>query len=414
MAWNDRIIKATYTSPNGNTLEFDYEDVGREFDKRTTPYSFPDSAGTYVQDMGVTDKRYPLRMFFWGDDHDLQAAAFEEILSEQGHGTLNHPMYGIVTVVPFGTISRRDDLKTASNQSVIEVTFWETIPLVFSFGEEDDLSGVVITALDEYNEAKAAEFARLAELGTEVERTSIKGTFDSLLKKVKTGLNAIADTQESVRKQFNAINDSINNGIDTIIGEPITLAFQTTLLIQSPARAITSISAKLKAYKDLASSIVAGNGAVVTRGYGTDSGNKFQVRDIHASGYVTGSILSAVNHEFSTKREALEAAESIITQFDELNVWRESNYLALSLNDDGESYQKLLSAVGYATGYLVQLSFSLKQEYSVVLQSDRSIVDLCSELYGGIDELDFFVSSNDLSGDEILEIPRGREIVYYV
>jgi len=49
------------------------------------------------------------------------------------------------------------------------------------------------------------------------------------------------------------------------------------------------------------------------------------------------------------------------------------------------------------------------------LSRDRTIIDLVGELYGNIDdELDFFINSNNLSGNEILELPKGKEIVYYV
>ena len=43
------------------------------------------------------------------------------------------------------------------------------------------------------------------------------------------------------------------------------------------------------------------------------------------------------------------------------------------------------------------------------------MIDLVGELYGEIDgKLDFFIQTNELSGDEFLEIKAGREIVYYL
>ena len=40
--------------------------------------------------------------------------------------------------------------------------------------------------------------------------------------------------------------------------------------------------------------------------------------------------------------------------------------------------------------------------------------DLDAELYGSVDDrLDFLIESNGLTGSEILELPRGRAIVYY-
>ena len=65
--------------------------------------------------------------------------------------------------------------------------------------------------------------------------------------------------------------------------------------------------------------------------------------------------------------------------------------------------------------FITELSFSLKQEKSIILDRNRTIIDLSAQLYGEVDpQLDFMITSNDLSGDEIIELPRGKEIVYFV
>ena len=57
----------------------------------------------------------------------------------------------------------------------------------------------------------------------------------------------------------------------------------------------------------------------------------------------------------------------------------------------------------------------LKQERSITLDRARTIIDLCGELYGSVDDnLDFAINSNGLTGSEILELPRGFDFVYYV
>ena len=41
-------------------------------------------------------------------------------------------------------------------------------------------------------------------------------------------------------------------------------------------------------------------------------------------------------------------------------------------------------------------------------QDEKAVRDLIDE------NLDFLINSNNLTGSEILELPRGREVVYYV
>lgn len=414
MAWNDRIREAAYTSPSGSRITFDYENVRKTVNKKTTGFEFPDADGTFVQDLGHSGRRYPLRVFFWGDDYDQQADAFELALLERGTGRLEHPIYGTIDVVPFGTITRRDDLKTAANQAVIEITLWETIGLVYPTSQNDPASGV-LAAVDDYNNAVSAEFEEVTTLDSAVDAATFKNDYQALLDSASSGLQSIADTQDDVRKQFDAINDSINQGIDILIAQPLTLAFQTTQLIQSPARALTNIEARLTAYGDLANSIITGDGAVVTPSTDARSSNEFHTNDLYASTYVTGSVVSVVNNQFTTKTEALEAADAILTQLDDVINWRDDNFQSLGEVDTGGAYQQLQEAVALTAGFLVEISFSLKQERSIVLNRNRTIIDLAAELYGSIDDqLDFLINSNNLSGSEILELPKGREIVYYV
>lgn len=407
MAWQDRLQEAAYNSPSGVRVRLDYEDVRRAFEKKTTAFEFPDVDGSYIQDNGHTGRRFPLRVFFWGEDYDQEAAVFDAALRERGVGKLEHPIYGTVDVVPFGTVAQRDDLKTAANQAVFEVEFWATIGLIYPSSQTDPASEVV-AAVEEYNAASAEDYGEVVETDTAIKRVTLENQSLTLAASVSTALQDIAATEDDVGQQFNAIVDSINQGIDVLVSEPITLAFQTSQMIQSPSRAITAILARLDAYGNLLDSLISGNGAAADN-------NTFRTSDLYASGYVTGSILSTVNNQFATKKDALAAAEQVFEQFDALVVWRDDSFETLGEIDTGAAYQKLQEAVALTAGFLVEISFSLKQERRIVLTRARTIIDLVGELYGTVDsELDFFIQSNDLSGDEINELPAGREIVYYI
>ena len=390
MPWNDRLHEAAYTSPNGVRLTFDYENIRRAFDKKTSSFEFPDADGTYVQDTGHSGRRYPMRVFFWGDDYDLDAEAFDALLRERGVGTLEHPRYGTLNVVPFGTVTQREDLKTAANQAIIEVTFWETTGIIYPASQSDPASNV-LNAVNEYNDAAALEFEDVTSLDSAVEKSSFKATYESLINNVRTGLQSIADVQVDVQKQFNAIDSSINESIDVLISEPLNLAFQTILLIQSPARALADIKARLEAYSNLADSLISDQTAA-SPGNDSVNSNNYHINDLVASTSVTGSVLSVVNNVFTTKTEALESAEFILNQFDDLTVWRDDNFNSLGEIDTGASYQQLLEAVALTAGFLVEISFTLKQERRLILDRNRTVIDLIAQLYtSDIDEnIDFF------------------------
>ncbi|MCK5236213.1 MAG: DNA circularization N-terminal domain-containing protein [Deltaproteobacteria bacterium] len=414
MPWQDRIREAAYTTPSGLRLTFLYENVTKAFDKKTSSFNFPDADGTFIQDNGRTGRRIPLRLFFTGDDYDLEVTAFEDGLAEKGQGKLEHPIYGTLNVVPFGTISRRDDLKTAANQAVLEVTLWETIDLLFPAAQTDPASEV-LAAVDEYNVAVSEQFEEVLDVDSAVEEANFKNRYQTVVDVAQSILQGVADTQDDVRKTFNAVFDSINSGLDLLVGEPLTLAFQTTILLQTPARAKQNIMARLDAYSSLITTLIDSEGSVRTAGNDSQNANDFQNDDLFVSTSVTGAIVSVINNQFSTKPEAIAAAEAILDLASRVTIWRDANYESLDEIDTGSAYQQFQEAVALTAGFLVEISFSLKQQYSIVLDRPRTIIDLAAELYGAVDErLDFLIESNELTGSEILELPKGRKIDYFL
>jgi prophage DNA circulation protein len=413
MSWQDRIAEAAFTSVSGRRFTFDFTDVSRNLDMKGTPFNFVDADGTYVQQFGKTGRRYPLKMIIWGDDYDQAANEAEDILSEQGVGVLEHPTYGTVNVVVIGPIARRDDLVEQANQAIIQVELWDTIGVVFPSAQDDPTSNV-LASIDAYNAAASNTFNEALILERVIDEKRLENSVLSAVGSVKAGLDFVASTQEDVKKQFDTIFQSINSGIDLLVADPLTLGFQITQLIQSPSRAFTDIQARLDAYSGLLTSLIGGENNVVNT-ISVETNNQFHSTDLFASTIVSSYVTSVVNNEFETKIGALTAAEFLIDQFNELVVWRDDNFVALEQLDTGESYQQLENAISLAAGFLVQISFTLKQERSIVLVKDRTIIDLAAQLYGEIDErLDFLIDSNNLSGSEILELKKGRKIVYYI
>lgn len=412
--WQDRLREAAYTSPSGNRVVFDYENVSYNLTRKGTAFDFPDAQGTYVQDMGLTGRRFPLRVIFWGDNYDLNAKNFESALGESGAGKLEHPVYGVRNVVPFGNISRRDDLKTSANQAIFQIIFWDTIGVVYP-QLQGDPSSQVLSGVDSFNAAASDQYAASVSLDTAVEQASGKNVIESLLDDVEAGLTAIAEADEASNRPFQAAVESINRGIDVLIQQPLTLATQMLIASQAPARALTAIGARLDAYQNLLNNLTTGPNAVKVPGLDANNANEFFSASLMASSYVASSILSVVNNEFETRSDALLAAENVQAQFEQLADWQEANYDSLGQIDTGESYQALQDAVAITVGFLTQISFSLKQERIIILDRPRTIIDLSAELYGSVDDqLDFLINTNELTGSEILELPAGRSIKYYV
>jgi hypothetical protein len=478
ITWEDRLEPAAYTPPSGIRITFDYENISYKVAKKTSAFEFPDADGTLIQDHGIGGRRFPMRVFFWGKDCDTQAQVFEAALMERGKGVLETPLYGKHDVVPFGDFTRRDDLKTAANQVIFEVTFFKTIGDAYPTGQEDPASAA-LTAMELFGDAAGAEFATSLDQGSIEEEQGILDVINDLIDQVGAVMDTIAAVQGVVNDQFEEINSTLENALQTFVGDPLLIAFQTQQLIQTPGTAMANIGAQLDGYSNLAANIFGADDAVSNPGgpgglgpqIGGNTGagnnnmelNKFHIRNLFAGAYVTGSITSCIytgttkggaasipsvgqrradadktgvaapGSSFQTAEDALTAAEAILAQMDEYLAWKDANFKSISGGnlsaeqqleflsapnnmDSGASQKHLWDAVSLTAGFLINMSFELKRGKRFTLDKDYSLLDLVYELYGTIDNetLDFFIDSNGLVGSQILELDKGTSIVYYV
>ena len=420
MAWTDRLGPAAYISPGGRRFAFSYENVSRTVNKKTSAFQFPGVDGSFIQDLGREGRQYPIRAFFSGPDYDIAAAAFESALLERGRGRLEHPLYGVITVVPFGTITRRDDLKTAANQAVIELVFFEALELVYP-QSDGDLAGLTNAAISAANTAGAADFAAGLNIELVADREGFLDTVNSIVSDIETQMQPIFDLQADAQRSFNRVQRSINRGVSVLVDQPLTLAAQFQQLIEAPARIVSDINARLDAYGNLARMIT---GYTAPAAPDQNDLNTFRINDLVANAAVVASVVSVVNNRFETQPVALAAADTLLTQLDTIVTWRERTFNELAARttggrasvDTGGAYQGTQQAVAIGAQYLVDVSFTVPQERRIVIDRDRTIIDLAGEIYRRVDNeiLDFLINTNQLTGSEILQLRRGQSVVYYV
>lgn len=433
MGWQERIKPAAYTSPSGVRLEFEYENVSKRMDKHTTAFQFPDADGSFVQSLGRSGRQFPLRFMISGDNYDLEANTFDAMLSEDGIGVLEHPVYGVFDVVPFGRVERIDELKTRGNQAIFNVTFYETNRLVFPL-QTESASELLQASIAAYTESAPLEFEETIEQSSTIEKVSLRNRYQAVKDQIKKGLQPIADVQartqaglrrvrrdvrvisdvqSDIQSVFDTVNDSINDAIQVFISDPLALAFQTSILVQAPARSVALITARLEAYGGMLVSLTT-NGTIYTPTTDSQAINSFRSDDMLASNLLVATALAVLNAEFETKTDALAAADTLLGLLDEFTVWRDGNLSALAIIDTGSVYQQVINAISTAAGFLVEISFSLKQERSVILVAPMTPIELEARFYRTIDEnLDFLINSNAFVGEELLEVPIGRSVVYY-
>lgn len=409
--------QCSYKSPSGQIVTFDYEDIESTVEKKTAIFECAVGNGTYVQSNGRTSGRFPMRCIISGDNYADKAEAFLSAVLEDGDGVLTHPIYGDITAVPGGQIARLDPLKSGAGQVIYDVQFFETTGL--QIGE----TGGVDQIFDSLLEASAVDFSNGVKLNDAVDRAAFRSRFQSAMKKMSI---VMKNASGSVRKITEGIDDkfdSIDRGIDIMMGSPLSLAKQVQILIGEPRREVGHTSSKVMAYNGMATDIFAGTLAEPSK-YNNEAINLFHMNKMMAHGIVCNlAMLLFSSTDFTVKTEYISAAENLIALMGSYQLWRDDNYknidtglVSAATIDIGDGVPEMRQLVSLVVSTLITRSFKAKTEIREPLSSSRTPIDLCYELYGTNESkvFDSFTNDNQLAGDEFFMIPKGREIVWYV
>jgi hypothetical protein len=282
MAWQDKTFEAKYTSPSGKEYYFTWDEkLSRETELKTGIFIFPDRDGAHVQHQGAGATTFPMKCIFSGPDCMDQADAFEAALLERDVAELQHPVYGIIKVIPTGNIKREDNLVSALNESHVTVSFTETI----TDESPTELEAVTAAEIDEkyeeFSEAAASDFAEGLSVDTVAEAIQLESTLeiesqlidDNLSGLVSADAGALANfkttsgefksvIQELKNDRFAKIKNLYNNAkkafeeTEKFVTKALNAARLALYLMKLPARIAANIMEKIKGYSRLVVAII--------------------------------------------------------------------------------------------------------------------------------------------------------------
>jgi prophage DNA circulation protein len=401
---------------------------------------------------------FPLACIFSGPECMDEADAFEEMLIEKGAGELQHPAYGAVKAVPTGSFSREDDLVEGINESVVTVTFTETIV----DGDADVLAATAADAIaeaqDEFSEQAAADFASGLQMDDIPEQLAITGALEESAQSISDNLQGLARSDKKTFADFvtgvKQLKNDIQNlykktrdaagKIESVFVKALNIGRQVLRLMRLPSRVAVSISEKIKGYSKLTADLInqyrndpfgtrktaqafsaarlAITGAVAAIAEGAslsaaeEAAKSPSARASAASGVSSGTGAGGGAAGVSSREEAVRAANTLVRLLEETQEFADAKIAAnVFVDSDSAAYLSFLSLVRNSAKLVLNASFSLPLQKTVTLDRDRQVVELCAELYGEIDEkLDGFIALNNFNIDEIQLIPMGRSVSYYV
>jgi prophage DNA circulation protein len=408
MSYLDRLAEMIYTAPSGAAFRLRFTDVERTQGKKAPVSEFPNQDQGAVQDLGQSTPRYPVSAWIDGPDYDLVADRFWTALNESGPGTLDHPRYGTIQVLPV-SISQTESFVNGAGRATFAIEFVRSEDIALEYPRTAALARLSVTS-----QVDAAQLAIDNSLaGVELEEP---GALAALKDNVLGGLDAVTSAfdrvtgiTQSVAAEIQATVDEITGTIDDLVQAPLNLVTALSNLYRLPADVITDVKSKIDGYTAIAETVYAAAVATTLR-YG-------ELFGIIQAGNVNAAAIAAADASASgtatTRRDAIDAAETLRALADS----QAATIDAMGV-DDYESYYATRRALTLAIDALIRSTLDLPAERVYTVPADTTLLELVYLLYGVDGDadtlMDRIIDYNDLTGEEMFIVPQGRIVRWYV
>ena len=420
MNWRDRLRQGIkLTSPEGNIFEAAWQGNSRTKDKKLGLFEFPKVKGTKVQDLDIGSTKYPLTIFFSGEDNDKESDRFFKACDERGVWNIVHPVRGSLGLQ---LISVTENIQPVESGNVTQFdTEWiepledSAVPSLFQQRSTID------SQIDEINSTASDQLDSNILQKTAAQIAAFESTVNTVVASVEKFLAPVYELQSEVNAQILSIKRGINSLLTAPVLDVVSIAGQIQTLVQLPALAIADINSRIEAYGNFINAALDFSPDTAE----TKDRNIVAVQELALiSGLASISFVSSTG-ELGSKLQAIELIETNTELFknitDALDTTQElfkDEIIDEQYFSQSESYSDAVLMISQTIAYLLRSAFDLSIEKRFILEKRRAPIEITVSEYGDLGEgdsnFDLFIASNGLKGNDILILPEGREVLVYV
>jgi hypothetical protein len=411
MSWIDQINNGmVIITGDGREYKPLWKDPQKVIEYNISQFEFPDVSGSMVVRGTPKGRKFPMELYFVGEDHLDECERFEISASDKRYWVVTHPYYGTINCHP--TSLNIDH--TGGNVSKITVNVIETItedyPKPVEAPSDRILQGgvvfselQVISLVGKLPEPSVRDIALMTNQVTAV--------YNEGKKRIKLSIDA-----ENYFNLFNEANAAILNATSDL-----SLALTTMqAMINAPFQFTDSV-------KNRIDSIVAQFSKLVTSGESVvdifNTPSKKRVYEFNGAQLIsTMAQASITGMDYNSSEDVLLVMESIADTYNEFvenldalqteNGGEEDSYIP-----DAESMINLQDLVNYTISKLIEVALGSKQERTIVLEYDSNVIVLAHRFYGleaDDSTIEYLIATNNFGMEELIQVLAGRTVKYYV
>lgn len=368
-------------------------------------FNFPGVSGTLVSRGTPKGRRYNLEIYFQGDDHLDRAGIFDLAADDPRPWQILHPYYGTLFVQPISL----DYDNMGHNVTKVTGTVVETIMEDKPKVSVDPPDQIVNLATSVYEFSTVAVTSKMKPFTVKDVNSLKKNTFNIY----SVGKKSIFDTV-TFDSYFNAFNTA-NTLVSNATKNPLDAIRAVQAMLNAPHQFADSVKSRItilvEQFDLLATTILNLNSRTGKRLYENNAVN-----------ILSGLTLTSItNYNYRNRNEVLEVIGSITDTYNKLIVnldgLQTESGEEESYHPDIETMQALSALVNFTISNLFNVAVDAKQQRSVILDEDTNAILLTHRFYGmtATDiELQRFIDDNEIGLSELLQIRKGRRVIYYL
>lgn len=426
MSWLDKIkTQLRITCGDGISYFPDWIEASKQVDYNFAEFTFPDVEGSLVIRRTPRGTRYQMEIFFQGGDNIDTATAFEKSSRNQAPWRIDHPFYGTIYVQPVSLYFDDSQL----NLTKIRINIIETILLRAPVTVLDPVESInIIKSLVDDSLSASYDVVPLAADISELKRVTTKVySIGSLAKAAKNTLNAY-------RNAFtNAIN-KINNATAQVLQATSAIQGLLNMPFQFESAILQRTKLLVSQFEATRSSIEMYNTKNLKRSYElmagqiisalavcsiTASKQDFGIQEENSTAISNNSIQG--RSLYANRSDAEQAMVVVLDNYNQYIADLDSLQSANGSSPDSyipdfAAMNNLAELVLLIVSQLVNIGLGSRQERIHYCEEDTNIILLTHRFYGlaSDENLEDFKKVNKIGLNELLQIKKGRKIVYYI
>jgi len=235
-------------------------------------------------------------------------------------------------------------------------------------------------------------------------------------------MSELAATQNLINDAWNEAKNTLNNLLSVFQSDPTDPEIQGEIaqalidVVAIPLEANDNYDTRIDYYDELANELY----SEAPTGSDPEDYNKALFFELSMIAILISGARIIVTSNFKTRSEIISAIEKvqeswndIIASIDGIQENFENVDIDKQYFGNSQAYTSLVNTYTLVMQYLLSQFFNLATEKRFIIKNRRSPLEVCVTEYGSIDYYDLFIESNELSGDEILLLNPGREVVIY-